>query len=109
MFGFGNNPFSITQEELLEKAAQGAPVIDVRSPQEFLSGHIKQARNIPVNLLGGHLNEIKKLAEANETVLLYCLSGSRSAMAHKFLSKNGLADKVYDLQGGIGSWNGSLS
>ncbi len=108
MFGFGSNPFSITQEEFLEKAAKGAHIIDVRSPQEFAEGHIKKAKNIPLNMLGVHLNELQKYAEKKETVLLYCLSGSRSAFAYKFLNKNGLTDQMYDLKGGIARWNGSL-
>lgn len=108
MFGFGSHPFSLTQEEFLEKAGHGAHIIDVRSPQEFSQSHIKKARNIPVNLLGSHLNELKKYADKQEVVLLYCLSGSRSAVAHKFLAKNGLAENVFDLKGGLHGWKGSL-
>ena len=108
MFGFGSNPFSITQEEFLERARKGAHIIDVRSPQEFQEGHIKKAKNIPVNMLGAHLNELKKYADKKEDVLLYCLTGSRSAFAYKFLNKNGLAEQMYDLKGGIVRWNGPL-
>ena len=108
MFGFGSNSFSITQEEFLEKAGKGAHVIDVLTPQEFQQGHIKKAKNIPVNMLGSHLNELKKHADKNEVVLLYCLSGSRSAMAHRFLKQNGLAENMFDLKGGIHRWSGSL-
>lgn len=107
MFGF-DNKFSIGQEEFLEKAAQGAHVIDVRSPQEFQGGHIKNAENIPVNMLPGELQKFKGYAEKGEPVLLYCLSGSRSAMAYKFLHKSGLADQVFDLKGGISRWQGAL-
>lgn len=108
MFGFGSNSFSITQEDFLKKASEGAHIIDVRSPQEFAQGNIKKSKNIPLNMLGAHLNEFKKFADKKEVVLLYCLSGSRSAMAHKFLSKNNLGEQVFDLKGGIAKWDGPL-
>ncbi len=107
MFGFGNT-YSIEQEEFLKKAAEGAHIIDVRSPQEFREGHIKKAKNIPVNMLGVHLNELKKYADKKEVVLLYCLTGSRSAFAYRFLNKNNLADQMFDLKGGIVRWKGQL-
>lgn len=107
MFGFSNS-FSIDQEEFQKKAAQGAHIIDVRSPQEFNEGHIKNSVNIPMNMLGVHLNDLKKYAEKKEVVLLYCLTGSRSAFAYRFLNKNGLAEQMYDLKGGTARWSGSL-
>lgn len=108
MFGFGSNSFSLDQEDFLKKAAEGARIIDVRSPQEFNQGHLPKAVNIPVNMIGARLADFKKHAEKKETVLLYCLSGSRSAMAYKFLAKNNLADQMYDLKGGVSRWNGPL-
>ena len=45
MFGFGKS-FSLTAEEFESKAAAGAHIIDVRTPQEFKQGHIKGASNI---------------------------------------------------------------
>lgn len=108
MFGFGSNSFSIGQEDFLKKAAEGEHIIDVRSPQEFAENKLKMAKNIPLNMLGAHLDEFKKYADKKEVVLLYCLSGSRSAMAHRFLAKNNLAEQVFDLKGGIHSWTGPL-
>lgn len=61
-----------------------------------------------MNMLGVHLNDLKKYAEKKEVVLLYCLTGSRSAFAYRFLNKNGLAEQMYDLKGGIARWSGSL-
>ena len=108
MFGFGSNSFSINQEDFLKIAAGGAHIIDVRSPEEFAQGNLKKSKNIPLNMMGTHLNEFKKYAENKQVVLLICLSGSRSAMAHKFLTKNNLADQVFDLSGGISRWKGPL-
>ncbi len=108
MFGFGANSFSLSQEDFIKKAQEGAHIIDVRSPQEYQEGSLKRSKNIPLNMLGAHLNEFKKYADKGETVLLYCLSGSRSAFAQKFLAKNNLAAQVYDLKGGIARWNGPM-
>lgn len=108
MFGRNSRNFAIGQSEFVEKAREGAHIIDVRSPQEFKEGSMKNARNIPVNQLAVHLDEFKKYADKNETVLLYCLSGARSKMACRFLDKQGLADGIFDLQGGIAQWSGPL-
>ncbi|MGL4616963.1 MAG: rhodanese-like domain-containing protein [Mycoplasmoidaceae bacterium] len=59
-------------------------IIDVRSEIEFKKYHIKNAINIPLNIL---LTEETKSLE-NKTVYLYCLSGNRSKIAFNFLTKN---------------------
>lgn len=108
MFGRNKKEFSIGQSDFVEKARKGAHLIDVRSPQEFKEGSMKNAQNIPVNQLAAHLEEFKKYRDKDETVLLFCLSGARSKMAWRFLDKQGLADGTFDLQGGIAQWKGSL-
>ncbi len=64
---------------------QGAQIIDVRSPQEFKSGHIKGSVNIPLQSLGSNLNKINK----SKPVITCCASGMRSASAKSFLKSNG--------------------
>ena len=59
--------------------AEGALVIDVRSPEEFRSGHIPNAVNIPLDELPEKLPHHVK--NKSHVLLLYCLSGGRSGIA----------------------------
>jgi len=76
-------------------------LLDVRSPDEFAEGHIKDANLVPLQLfnyifLGG--KGIK-----DKTILVYCRSGNRSRNAAKILDSWGIK-KVYNLKGGILEW-----
>ena len=73
-------------------------LVDVRTPEEFATGHIPGAINISVQTLPDRLNEIP----ADETIVVYCRSGNRSATATDILVNAGYAP-VYDL-GGIQDW-----
>jgi phage shock protein E len=80
-------------------AAGGARVVDVRTPQEFASGHVPGAINIPYDEMG------KRAAEIGPTttrVVVYCRSGRRSAIAAETLGKLGYA-QLYDL-GTFSAW-----
>lgn len=79
-------------------------LIDVREPDEYKSGFIPGAKNIPLSQLEKRLGEIPK----DRDVLLYCRSGMRSKSAARILSKQGYA-RLAHLQGGVSSWNGKLS
>lgn len=71
--------------------ARGAVVIDVRTPEEFRSGHLQGAINIPLDRLQGQLTTLKK---KNAPVITVCRSGARSGAAADILRKNGL--EVYN-------------
>ncbi len=73
-------------------------LIDVRTPEEFNSGHIEGAVNIPVDALASRLNEVP----SGQPVVVYCRSGNRSAQASNILAQAGYST-VYDL-GGIIDW-----
>ncbi|MFN4294498.1 MAG: rhodanese-like domain-containing protein [Thermoflexales bacterium] len=73
-------------------------LIDVRTPEEFKSGHIPGAINIDVQVLARRLDDIPR----DRAVVLYCRSGNRSSYAAQMLQRAGYAE-VYDL-GGIGDW-----
>ncbi|HEY2348824.1 MAG TPA: rhodanese-like domain-containing protein [Puia sp.] len=66
----------------------GAQIIDVRSPGEFQSGHIKGSLNIPLDILGNSLSKIKK----DRPVITCCASGIRSASAESLLKSKGLSE-----------------
>ena len=67
--------------------AQGAIIVDVRTPQEYKEGHYKGAVNIPLDRLS---REISSLQQKQKPVILYCRSGSRSGMAKSMLRSAGL-------------------
>lgn len=76
-------------------------IIDVRTPEEYNSGHIERAENIDWNDQKFSTN-IAKL-DHSEPVFIYCLSGGRSAAAAEEFIKNGFGE-VYELSGGMLSW-----
>lgn len=71
-----------------ELVRNGAIILDVRTPAEFKSGHIKGAVNIPVQSLSASLNKLDK----NKTIITCCASGMRSASAKSILKSAGFAE-----------------
>jgi len=67
---------------------EGAQLIDVRTPGEFKSGHIKGSINIPLQNLSGSLSKIKK----DKPVITCCASGMRSASAKSILKSAGFSE-----------------
>ncbi|HEX9101867.1 MAG TPA: rhodanese-like domain-containing protein [Polyangia bacterium] len=79
--------------------ADGARLVDVRSPGEFAATHLDGARNIPVSEIGRRARE---LGDKAKPVIVYCASGTRSAMAKRTLKGAGFAE-VYNL-GSMHNW-----
>ncbi|MBW2526720.1 MAG: rhodanese-like domain-containing protein [Deltaproteobacteria bacterium] len=74
-------------EALLARAvADGATLVDVRTPGEFASGHVEGARNIPLQELPSRLHA---LGSKQRPVLVYCRSGNRSGSAKRQLERAG--------------------
>jgi rhodanese-related sulfurtransferase len=80
--GFGSQ-----NKNIKEHLAKGAVIIDVRSQGEFETGHVKGAKNIPLQHISSQIASIKKL---NKPVIVCCASGMRSAQANGILKKNGI-------------------
>ena len=79
----------------------GVIIVDVRTPEEFASGHFEGALNIDFNS-GNFANEITRL-NPSETYAVYCRSGSRSGQAASIMHKAGFHD-VSNLNGGVIDW-----
>ncbi len=79
----------------------GVIIVDVRTPEEFASGHIEGALNIDFNS-GNFANEITRL-NPSETYAVYCRSGSRSGQAASIMHEAGFHD-VSNLNGGVIDW-----
>ncbi len=71
----------VSEETAQRFLREGALVIDVREPNEFASGHVRGAINIPLGALRESLP--RQVADKNRVLLLHCLSGVRSGMAKK--------------------------
>ena len=76
--------------EVRALAESGAYIIDVRSPGEFQSGHLKCAHNIPLGQLRQRLNEIQR----DIPVYLHCRSSQRSYYATCCLQGHGFTNIV---------------
>ena len=74
-------------ENVKDFTDRGAVIIDVRTPGEFQQGHIKNSKNIPLNIISTKINEIKKM---NKPVIVCCQSGMRSGQAAGILKSNGI-------------------
>jgi phage shock protein E len=95
MFDFIKKLFggsSVNYGELIEN---GAVIIDVRTAQEYRSGHVQGSVNIPLDALKGSIKKIKK----DSPVIVCCASGMRSGAAKSVLIGSGFKE-VYN----AGSW-----
>lgn len=75
-------------------------LLDVRTREEFEQLHIPNALLVPLDTLEKEI--ASQLPDKNTTILVYCRSGRRSAIAAQMLADKGYAS-VYDL-GGIIDW-----
>ena len=78
--------------------ADGAFLLDVRTPVEFREAHVPDAINIPVSELGARISEVP----TDRDVVVYCRSGGRSARAAGILAHAGYSS-VPDL-GPMSAW-----
>ena len=69
----------------------GGIIIDVRSEDEFYSGHIENSLNIPLGKLPSKLDYLK---DKDQAIITCCASGIRSAGARKLLSSKGYTNVV---------------
>lgn len=91
----------VSNNEAIALHNKGALMLDVRSADEFASGHIINARHIALESLSDNLDSIKKYRE--KPVVVYCEAGSRSAQAVKTLKAQGYTT-VFNLSGGLAAW-----
>jgi rhodanese-related sulfurtransferase len=74
-----------------ELVKEGGIIVDVRTPGEYKSGHIKGSINIPLGTLENSLSRLKK----DKCIITCCASGMRSASAKRILKAHGYAE-VYN-------------
>ena len=88
----------ITINELNNKVAQGAILLDVRSNQEYKEGHIQGAINIPDYELRNRVQ--REIPKKNQLIVIYCQYGGRSRNAYNMMKKMGYTN-IYNLSGGL--------
>lgn len=71
--------------DLKQIMQEGATLLDVRTPEEYKSGHIPGSVNIPLQQLESRLSAIPK----NKAVITCCASGMRSGSAKSLLQAKG--------------------
>jgi len=84
---------------VMEAAAKGAHLIDVRTEAEVAQGVIGGAVHIPLHLLPLRAGDVPQ----DKPVVIYCRSGARSAQACAFMAAQGF-ENMHNLAGGILSW-----
>ena len=75
------------QAQVLIDKDQNVTLLDVRTVDEFKTGHIRGATLIPVSKLEANLVKLKD--SKNKQIVVYCRSGSRSVAASRILKANG--------------------
>ena len=88
-----NIPSGINYRELKER---GALILDVRTNEEYCTGHLKDAVNVPLDNIGMQIPLIRKM---KKPVIAVCRSGNRSNLAVNILRNSGI--EAYN----GGSWN----
>ena len=96
----------IEAEELAQNLLTSHPatVIDVRSPEDFNGplGHIRDARNVPLATILGHLRELASFRDV--PIVLVCRTHNMSSSAAEKLATAGFTD-IRVLRGGMVRWN----
>ncbi|WP_044198265.1 rhodanese-like domain-containing protein [Dyadobacter tibetensis] len=94
--GFLDSLFNNKKVDYKQLVKDGAVIVDVRSPQEYASGHITGSINIPLTKISTQVDALK---ERYPVIITCCASGNRSGMALGSLNKAGI--EAYN----GGSWN----
>lgn len=100
-YGQDKEKLSIDEFEVKLQQTPESQLVDVRTPEEFKKNHVKGALNININS-----DEFEKqIAALDKTkpVMVYCLSGGRSAKAAEYMRKQGFKE-VYEMEGGMMQW-----
>ncbi len=80
-------PFGFSTFKKKEMMPSNATIVDVRTREEFASGHAARSLNIPLNEIEGRIGELRKLPQP---IVLCCASGMRSGRATSILKAAGI-------------------
>ena len=92
---------SVSPQELIRLMNQGALVLDLRSPEQYQSGHLNGARQMNSEQILKAADTLKRHKE--KPVVVYDDSGSLGSAAVRQLTAQGFT-KVFALRGGLAAW-----
>ncbi len=98
----GPAPVSLTQEALFARRQADDPslvVVDVRTAEEFATGHVPGAINVPYDQVGRRLAELPR----DKDLVLYCRTGRRATLAADELAAKGYT-RLGHLEGDMTAW-----
>ena len=105
---FGNRIRGVKEVNTVEALQlinhKNALILDVRNDTEYQSGHILNAKLIPLGNLTGRIGELER--HRDQAIVVVCRSGQRSASACSMLGKQGFK-QAYNLSGGVIAWQKS--
>lgn len=93
----GSHPVTAAEAVQLANRSQGI-FIDVRGVEQFKTGTIAQARNVPLPELESKFDTLPK----NKPLIVFCDQGRESVRAAATLRKKGL--EAVSLEGGLRGW-----
>jgi len=90
----------------LKNDSKDSVLLDVRTGEEFESGHIEGAQLMDIQQPHEFMTAAQAL-DKSKSFFIYCRSGSRSGQACQLLNQMGIK-ATYNLDGGILSWDGDV-
>lgn len=92
---------TVTIDEFAAARADGSPVVDVREPHEYVSGHVPGAQLVPMGQLAARAGELDR----SRPVYVICASGNRSKAMADLLAALGFDAR--SVNGGTAGWQNS--
>lgn len=92
---------TVSDQEALNAKSQGIPIIDVRSEEEYASGHITGAILIPEQTLYETIPKMFPIK--SQRIYLYCHSGHRGAVSTRLLRVMGYTN-AFNIKNGLEGW-----
>ena len=99
----GANEVSPAEATLLINR-EDAHIVDVREADEFIGGHLPEAKHLPLSKLTERIGELDKFKD--KPLIVCCATGMRSGKACKEFAKHGFS-RLHSLSGGVDDWVGA--
>lgn len=99
----GSASKSISMDELYQRLSTLEPndlILDVRSPEEFVQGHVPHAKNISHDILEKHISKLKNY----HRIYIHCQVGKRAEHAFQSLTKAGFENVILIKDSGMADW-----
>lgn len=107
MIRFNKNVKNVSGQDaaLLIRNTKDLVILDVRTKNEYKSGHIKGSTLMPVGEIASRIKELEKFR--GKPILVHCASGGRSPKAVNILLKNKFGP-IYHMNHGLANFNGNF-